>query len=199
MLSTRALIIALAFTVASAPSAVAQDPAQGSSSRPQGMFGAIGVGLSTVKVNYEGAEDTKHRTAGSVAAGFGWALTPSVLMGVGVSLDSESREGRRTTTTGLEGFARWYPGSPPVFLRFGFGMAGARVRIQTEGEESLTVRRGVGLNFGIGCDVRLSRHLSLTPEAFWRLLAVGDIPIQGVTYRNVSLNNWFIGAGLTIH
>ena len=198
MFSTRTVINVIALVVACAASASAQEPAQ-ASSRPQGLFGAVGVGLSTVKVNYEGAEDTKHRTAGSVAAGFGWALTPSVLMGVGVSLDSESREGRRTTTTGLEGFARWYPGSPPVFLRFGFGMAGARVRIQTEGEESLTVRRGVGLNFGIGCDVRLSRHLSLTPEAFWRLLAVGDIPIQGVTYRNVSLNNWFIGAGLTIH
>lgn len=198
MLSTRALIIALAFTVACAASAAAQDPGQGSS-RPQGMFGAIGIGLSTLKVNYDGAEDTPHREAAGLGAAIGWRLTPSVLMGVGASVDSEVLEGRRRTTTGLEGFVRWYPGAPPVFLRFGFGLAGARVRILTEGEESLTVRRGVGLNFGIGWDIRLSRHLSLTPEAFWRLTAIGDVPIQGVTYRNVSLNNWYIGAGVTIH
>lgn len=93
---------------------------------------------------------------------------------------------------------RWYPGAPPVFLRIGFGMAGARVRI-LEGEGSLTVRRGVGLSFGMGYDIRLSRRLSLTPEAAWRLLAVGDYPVQGVAYRNVSLNTWFLGAALTIH
>jgi hypothetical protein len=198
MRSTRALIIALALTVAVAGPVAAQDPAQGSS-RPERLFGAIGVGLSTVKVNYEGAEDTPHHEAAGVSASFGWRLTPSVLMGVGVSADSETQDGRRATTTGVEGFVRWYPGTSPVFLRFGFGMAGARIRITTAGAEDLTVRRGVGLNFGIGYDVRLMRHLSLTPEAYWRMLAVGDVPVQGVNHRNVSLNNWFVGAGLTFH
>ena len=92
-------------------------------------------------------------------------------MGVAANADSEVNDGRRQTSTGVEGSVRWYPGAPPVFLRIGFGIAGARV----------------------------SRHLSLTPEGVWRLPAVGDIPIQGVNYRNVSLNNWFIGAGVTIH
>ena len=198
MRSAQALIITLALIVAVSGPAAAQDPASGSS-RPQGLWGAVGVGLSTVKANYEGAEDTPHREAASIAGGIGWTLTPSVLMGVGVSADSDVVDDRRQTTTGVEGFVRWYPGAPPVFLRFGFGMASARVRILTPDEESLTVRRGVGLNFGIGWDIRLSRHLSLTPEAFWRLTSIGDIPIEGVNYRNVSLNNWFIGAGLTIH
>jgi len=198
MRSAQALIITLALIVAAAGPAAAQAPAPGSS-RPQGVWGAVGVGLATLKVNYEGAEDTPHREAASIGGGIGWTLTPSVLMGVGVSADSAVVDDRRQTTTGIEGFVRWYPGAPPVFLRFGFGMASARVKILTPGEESLTVRRGVGLNFGLGWDIRLSRHFSLTPEAYWRLMAIGDVPIQGVNYRNVSMNNWFIGAGLTIH
>jgi hypothetical protein len=198
MRSIQALILTLALIFAAAGPAAAQDTTP-NSSRPDGLWGAVGFGLSTVKVNYEGAEDTPHRYAGSIAGGIGWALTPSVLMGVGVSADSEVVDDRRLTTTGVEGFVRWYPGAPPVFLRFGFGIAGARIKILTPDDESLTVRRGVGLNFGIGFDARLSKHLSLTPEAFWRLTAVGDIPIQDINYRNVSLNTWFIGAGLTIH
>jgi hypothetical protein len=197
MRSTRALVIAIALVIAAVPAA-AQD-SQPPSSRPEGLWGSVGAGWSIVKVNYEGAEDTPHRNAGSIAGAIGWALTPSVLMGVGVSADSEAVDTHRTTTAGLEGFVRWYPGAPPVFLRFGFGLASARIRILTAGNESLTVRRGVGVNFGIGFDQRLSKHLSLTPEAFWRLTGVGDIPIEGANYRNVSLNTWFLGAGLTIH
>ena len=198
MRSTRVLIIACALIVAAAGSAAAQDPAP-ASSRPEQFFGVVGGGLATIKVSYEGAENTPHTGRGSVYLAFGGRIAPSVLMGVGLTADEYTQNGQRTTTTGFEGFVRWYPGAPPVFLRVGFGMAAARLKFSDQNAGDNLVRRGVGLSFGIGWDIRLARHLSLTPEANWRLLAVGDIPIQGVNYRNVSANNWFVGAGVTIH
>jgi opacity protein-like surface antigen len=198
MRSTRALIIALALIVAGAGLAAAQDPAP-TSSRPEQLFGVVGGGMATFKVNYEGAEDTPHSERGSFYAALGFRLTPAVLMGVGVTADRMTENGQTTTTTGFEGFVRWYPGQVPLFLRFGFGMASARLKFSDPSAGDKIVRRGVGLSFGAGYDIRLTSHVSLTPEANWRLMAVGDIPIEGINYRNVSANNWFLGAGVTIH
>lgn len=132
---------------------------------------------------------------GEVAAG--WALSPRLLLGAGITGWTKGGktgeyEGAtlRLTVASLDLRARFYPEeSAGFFLSGGVGIG--IIRLSDERGLS-TTQTGAGFLGGLGCDLRMTPHVNLTPFA--------DISTTRAWEPNDLRDDlWRLGLGVTIH
>jgi hypothetical protein len=159
---------------------------------PQGLWLNLGLGYGSVDC---GNGCTMGAPTGDVAAG--WAVSPRFLLGAGIAgwtkegPDGETADGRLRITIGsLDLRARFYPTQTAgFFISGGLGIGMIRFSDERGGSHTTTGPAFLG---GLGCDFRMTPHVSLTPLA--DLSAVRDWSAD-----NVRADVWRLGLGLTIH
>jgi hypothetical protein len=166
--------------------------------RPQGWWGSLGVDFSGMRFACQDCaeEQPVYESAGGQVA-FGKSIGRRVAFGVEVAAAAPKGPPGRAVTTTVSGMARWYPGSRPVFVKFGVGLARGRISLVSGAGLYQNIRNGVAISFGTGYDFRVSRSLAITPSAGWYMGAIGDIITPTSHIRNVSWNRWTFGVGLT--
>lgn len=167
--------------------------------RPQGWWGSVGVDLSAIRFACQDCADEQpvyESAAGQIA--FGRSIGTKVAFGAEVAVATPSGPPGRAVITAVTGIARWYPSSSPLYVKFGVGMTRGRNSLVSGAGLYQTVRNGAAISFGAGYDIQVSKALAITPMAGWYMGALGDITTPTAVIRNVSLNNWTIGVGVTI-
>lgn len=82
---------------------------------------------------------------------------------------------------------QWYPwAATGFFTRAGTGITWGPVSPPASGAQPAATRStGVGLDFGAGYDLPVSRHYGVTVQAAWHIAALGDLTVNGQTANDV--------------
>jgi hypothetical protein len=164
----------------SQPIAASPAPSADSTARHtrEGAWFNIGLGLGSL-----GCENCDIRWNGvSGGLSVGTAVTDKFMFGVGTTGYSGTVDGDLLTTGTLDARLRYY------FTRTGGGHLNFGIGVGTltyAGDTDV----GLGLMFGLGCDIRIGRNVSLTP--FWNGFAMSN----SVVDANVGQ----LGIGFTWH
>jgi hypothetical protein len=201
----RGLLVAAFSAVLSVPTATAQiitdkTPDKVSSPTRQGMWGNIGVGFGSL-----GCQDCDgDRLNGLSGDGsIGWTLSPRVRLGIGSSAYTRSQNDSdylgdaqaSISVATVDARLRFYPKTTSGFFitgGLGVGMLRTKASVSYNGTPLLAYKNtdtGAGAVMGIGWDIDLSKHVSLTPSYMGFAMAsshadanVGQLGI-GVTIR----------------
>jgi hypothetical protein len=193
------LLGAAAAMVLSAATASAQEGSEGPGHR-QGFWATLGGGLAVARnACSECGEDTPYRNRPGFYLQLGGVASRQLLVAGEVFTQSDDVNDSSTRVTNWTATAQWYPWSPPVYFKFGFGLSRGKSTFVLDGVENNEARTGVGIMFGFGGDLRVSRALSVSPVAAWYLQAVGDFETAQGRVSSVSANTWFVGVGLTLN
>ena len=190
---------AAAVLLLSAASASAQEATEGPGHR-QGFWATFGGGLAVARnACSECGEDTPYRNRPGFYLQLGGVASRHLLVAGEVFTQADDVSGSSTRVTNWTATAQWYPWNPPVYIKFGFGLSRGKSTFEVDGVETNEARTGVGIMFGLGTDLRVSRALSVSPVAAWYMQAVGDFETPQGRVSSVSANTWFVGLGLTLN
>lgn len=194
----RAALAGAALWLLAGPAAAAQDDAPRRFHR-RGLWGEISAGIGRLRMgcatlgsdNPAGTfapctEPLSAPGTGGVVR-IGGTLTRRVLLGVesagfidetfGVATENVS------TVAEIESVGvvvLWFPGRTGAFFKGGVGIAHGRFTIPTGPAAADTARgTGIGMTFGLGWDVPISRKLALTANGATYIVAIGDIRYPG--------------------
>jgi hypothetical protein len=94
----------------------------------------------------------------------------------------------------------WYPWRSGLFAKGGVGVAqGAFTFTPTGGGAPITVRgTGVGLNFGAGYDLKVSRKIALTACVCADIAGIGDVVLPSTRIDDMIASVYHVTIGLTI-
>lgn len=137
---------------------------------------------------------------------FGGTLSDKVLLGVEIFGFTDERFGFAAHDTSitaenssLNAVVLWYPWHGGVFLKGGVGLAGGRFTVQADtGQGAVNEGNGVGLTFGVGFDLPISRRFALSANAAAFITAIGDVRVQGVVVDDVIPTMYQLGVGLVL-
>jgi hypothetical protein len=151
-----------------------------SSPMRQGMWGNIGFGIGSY-----GCEGCDGDRVNGLSGGFSIGATLSQRLRLGVGSTGWAKRdifGNMLTVGTIDGRVRFYPSvHSGFFATGGLGLGSIRYRGESE--------NGVGVVLGLGWDIDVAKHASLTP--FWNGFAMRS----SVADANVGQ----IGLGITIH
>ena len=117
----------------------------------------------------------------------GGTITPRLLLGIGTSGWTKSDQGATLTVGLVDARVRFYPQtSGGFFVTGGLGVGSVTGSVTGFGSNTET---GVGMIFGFGYDVRVSRNTSITP--YWNG--------YGMKNSNTDANVGQIGLAVTLH
>ena len=127
------------------------------------------------------------RTGGlSGGLSLGGTISPRFLLGVGSEAWSKSEQGATLTVGTLDARVRFYPSATGgFFLTGGLGVGS----ITGAASGYTATETGVGMVFGLGYDVRITRNSSLTP--YWSGFAMKS--------SNADANVGQVGLAITLH
>lgn len=136
----------------------------------------------------------------------GGTLSDKVLLGVEIFGFTDERFGfapHDTSITAenssLNAVVLWYPWHGGVFLKGGVGLAGGRFTVKADtGQGAVNEGNGVGLTFGLGFDLPISRRFALSANAAAFITAIGDVRAQGVLVDDVIPTMYQLGVGFVL-
>jgi hypothetical protein len=172
----------------------------------QGLWAEVGGGRASIRMGCAGCDDVT-RAGGS--AGYlrvGGTLSPKVLLAgeifgftdenFGFTGDGQSIV---ADCASIAAVVLWYPWRSHFFLKSGVGMAEGSFIVQPEPEEFVIAEGfGVGLTFGIGLDVPISRKLALAANASTFFTAIGDIVLPAQRVEDVIPTTYVLSIGVVI-
>jgi hypothetical protein len=93
----------------------------------------------------------------------------------------------------------WFPWRSGAFLKGGVGIADGTFSATPEpGAPVITEGIGVGLTFGLGYDLPLSRTFAITANAAAFIAAIGDIVLPSGVVDDVIATMYVFAIGLTV-
>jgi hypothetical protein len=193
----RIVLAALILGLGAAPSLSAQQ-----SYRRQGFWVSVGGGYGSNKSDCQSCVDPRRKNGGSLLLKLGGTVSPSVLLGVESNLFFRSDSGINARLANLSLIGQWYPWSRGgFFAKGGVGLSYAKARFPTsEVNTSTTIEKlGMGLTFGAGYDIPVSRQISLSPVGNIYYAVLGDITYPGGLLDNSLMTQLQIGLALTFH
>ncbi len=99
----------------------------------------------------------------------------------------------------LTALVLWYPGRSGFFLKAGVGVAEGTFTVRTSPSEDVKANgTGVGLTFGIGYDVPISRKFALTANLEAVITAIGDYVLPSGRVDDVIATIYHAGLGIAI-
>lgn len=174
--------------------------------RRTGFWMEISTGPGFVRVGCAGCGDVITENGSGGFLRLGGALSSKVLLGVesngfidetfGFAPEDESVVAEASS---LAAVVLWYPWRAGIFLKGGVGLAGGRFTVPSDSAEAVEATgHGVGMTFGFGLDVPLSRRFALTGNAAAFIMAIGDVRLPSVTVDDVIPTVYQVGIGLTV-
>jgi hypothetical protein len=172
----------------------------------QGLWSEMGAGPSAVRIGCVGCDDISRAKGAGAFLRLGGTISPNVLMGVefyAVTAESPGYNGGDTPIIAdfrtFGPIVLWYSGTLNGFVKSGVVAADGRFTVNpTEGEPVDASGLGVGLTFGLGFDVPVTKQISLTTNASVFFTAIGDLVLPGRTVEDVIPTSYVMTLGLTV-
>jgi hypothetical protein len=171
-----------------------------------GLWFEIGSGPAAVRVACSGCEDVTTAGGSGALLRLGGTLSDRVLLGVETfgftdqTFGFVSGDTSFVAETGTVGaVVLWFPWGSGTFLKGGVGVAeGTFTTSPTPGSPVKIEGVGVGLTFGLGYDLYLSRKFAVTANAAAFITAIGDIVLPTGTVDDVIATMYVLAIGLTV-
>ena len=180
-------------------------PAQAKRHR-MGLWGELGSGPGYVRVACSACTDVIGASGTTSYFRIGGVISKNVLIGFEVFtlLDNTFNFGTSDSNTVAEtGTADivilWYPGRSGLFFKGGVGAAFGQFAIPADtsgaAPADTSTGGGVGLTFGLGWDVAISRKFAVTANAAAFITALGDVVLPGHYVDDVIATNYQLSIG----
>ena len=208
----RQLLCLAALAVLCASAGLSQDSLPTPSKPPlpkrhrMGLWGEIGGGPGYVRVACSGCADVIGASGTTSYFRVGGVISKNVLIGFEVFsfLDNSFGFGGSDTNTVAETATTaivilWYPGRTGLFFKGGVGAAFGQFAIPADTAGAVpadtSTGGGVGLTFGLGWDLPISRKFAFTANAAAFITALGDVALPGAYVDDVIATNYQLSIG----
>jgi hypothetical protein len=171
-----------------------------------GLWFELGSGPAAVRVACAGCADVTTSGGSGGYLRIGGVLSDRVLLGVETfGFDDEAFgfiAGDTTfvaETATVAAVVLWVPWRSGAFLKGGVGLAeGSFTTTPTPGSPVIAEGVGVGLTFGLGWDVAISRKFAITANAAAFITAIGDLVLPVATVEDVIATMYVLSVGFTV-
>ena len=171
-----------------------------------GLWGELGSGPGYVRVGCSGCTDVIGASGTTSYIRIGGVISRNVLIGFEVfslldnSFNFGSSSGNTAAETGTADIVLlWYPGRTGLFFKGGVGAAFGQFAIPADTAGAVpadtSTGGGVGLTFGLGWDVAISRKFAVTANAAAFITALGDVVLPGHYVDDVIATNYQLSIG----
>jgi hypothetical protein len=179
-----------------------------SAQRPHrtGLWGEIGLGAAYARMACSGCAEVATAPGASSVLRIGGKLSERVLLGIesfgfiheetlGSSLGDTSTVAE---TAMMAAVVLWFPWRSGVFLKGGLGVTHGQFTVVTAPSQADTTQgTGIGMTYGLGLDLPISRKLALTANAAAFIEAIGDLELPGRRVDDVIATMYHATIGLT--
>jgi len=164
------------------------------------------VGLASIRVSCSNCEDVTRASGSTAVLRVGGLISRKVLIGIeafsfiddAFGLDAEDTS-LVAQMSNLGGVVLWYPWRGGFFLKGGIGVAAGEFTVKAETAEQEVIQgTGVGLTFGVGFDLPVTRWLAFTANAGAHVTAIGDLVLPSARIDDVIPSMYSISVGFTI-
>jgi hypothetical protein len=179
---------------------------RGAAQRPHrtGFWLELGSGPGAVRIGCGGCADVTLAGGTTGMLRLGGVLSDKVLLGVEAFGFTDERFGLAANDTSvtadnssLAAVVLWYPWRSGIFLKGGVGVAGGQFTVKADtGQGAVNEGTGVGLTFGFGFDLPVSRRFALTADAAAYITAIGDVRVHGVLVDDVIPTMYQLSVGV---
>jgi hypothetical protein len=186
-------LAALAAVLAAAP-ALAQVPRRG------GLWMDAGAGYGRLRLTCATCSGIAAADGTEVTVTAGGAPSRNVLLGLQAQTWSSNGAPSWQRVRSLIAVVQWYPWpAAGWFVRAGTGIVQGPVSPEASGAQpGVAQGTGIGLDFGLGYDLPLSRHFGLTVQAATHIAALGDLEVAGQPANDVIAYITRIGVALVL-
>jgi len=198
----------VARTTAAVALAVVALAGRAAAQRPHrsGLWFELGGGPAAVRVACAGCADVSFEAGSGGDLRLGGVLSDRVLLGVETfGFDDETfgftaGDTAFVAETGtVAAVVLWFPWRSGAFLKGGVGIAeGSFTTTPTPGSPVIAEGVGVGLTFGLGYDVAISRKFAITVNAAAFITAIGDLVLPTSTVDDVIATMYVVSIGFTV-
>ena len=176
----------------------------------RGLWGEFGGGPGYVRIACSGCTDVVGATGATSYVRIGGVISRNVVIGFEVfSLLDDAfgfapQDSGATAETGTAAIIiLWYPGSHGVYFKGGVGAAFGQFSIPVDSAGGIVAADtstggGMGLTFGVGWDIAISRKFALTANAATFVTALGDVVAGGRRVDDLIASMYQISIGFTI-
>lgn len=178
-------------------------PATVVAQRPQvrrGFWLVAGAGPGTTISDCDECALENRRDGSYTTIALGGTVGRNVLVGIEVNSWYLAEESGDQSLLGVLTVIQWYPWQAAGFhVRSGVGWGYARFGYRTEEEAGKADKLGIGLRFGAGWDLRVSRMISVSPFLGTHIAALGSMRVRDRPLTNLLSMSRQVGIGVTIH
>jgi hypothetical protein len=197
----RGVILLLALGAGATSAASAQRPHR------SGFWFELGAGPATARVGCAGCAEVTTASGSSGYLRLGGTISDGVLLGVenfdfvderfGFRGDADQSITAETSTLGV--VVIWFPWRAGFFLKGGVGIANGTFTVQPAPGTRVKVEgTGVGMTFGVGYEINLSRRFALTTTAAAYVTALGDLQLPATKVDDAIASLYHLTVGLTV-
>ncbi|MCG8468332.1 MAG: hypothetical protein MJB57_09015 [Gemmatimonadetes bacterium] len=183
-------------------------PGQLEAQRPHrsGLWIELGAGPTATRVSCTRCTEVTRgsgpvgytRIGGSLSGGVLFGLESSTQVDEAFGVESGAEEAL-SENTAINAILLWFPSRTGFFFKAGVGYARGRLTVEPEAESPVVAEgNGVGMTFGVGWDLPITRHVSISLNAASWITAIGDLVLPEVTVDDVIASRWGGTIGLTI-
>ena len=176
-----------------APPALAQRPPRPHRS---GLWAEFGAGPGLVRVACAGCNDvvSSHGATGYIR--IGGTASDHVLIGFEAFGLAQGHKTTRAETATAAVVAVWFPGRSGLFFKSGVGAAWGQFTVPGAGADT-SRGTGIGLTFGLGWDLPLSRQVAVTTNLAAYVTGLGDVVAPGRRVDDVIATMYQAAIGFT--
>jgi len=183
-----------------------EPPARQRNPHRSGLWGEVGSGPARIRVGCSTCTGVVVANGQGGYGRIGWSMGPKLAVGFeafGFNNDHFGFSAGDTTITAdnahVSAIVLWYPWRrAPFFLKGGAGLAAGSYVVAADTGQALEVdATGVGLTFGLGLDVPVSRKFAITGNAAAFIAGIGDIVLPTQTVDDPIPTSYVLSVGLT--
>ena len=171
-----------------------------------GLWGEIAGGAGRMRMTCSECTDPIQAPGGAAQTRIGGTLSDQVMLGAesaiftdeafGATLGDSNAVVAQLETVGV--VVLWFPWRAGFFLKGGVSLAQGRFTIDNGALPPDSIEHtGVGMSFGVGWDVPISRRFAITGNAGTYVTAIGDIVLPSRRVDDVIGTMWQFTAGVT--
>ena len=175
----------------------------------RGLWGEFGAGPGHVRIACSDCEEVVGAPGATSYLRIGGVISKNVVIGFEIfGLANEAfgfspEDSNVVAETGTAAIILlWYPGRHGLFFKGGVGAAFGSFSVPSDSagviQADTSSRGGIGLTFGLGWDLPISRKFAITANAAAFVTAVGDVVLPGRRVDDVIATLYSASIGFTI-
>jgi hypothetical protein len=172
----------------------------------QGLWAELASGPARIRLHCAECSSVVRAAGTGGYLRVGGTLSPKVLMGIefyGFSDETFSFSGSDSSlvaaSANVNAIMLWYPWRSHFNIKAGVGLAAGAFTLPPVGTDTVEAAGyGVGLTFGLGWDIPISRKLALTGNAAVFFSAIGDIRLPTVVVEDVIPTTYLLSLGISV-